>query len=461
MSSDFPVISIQNLGKRYRVYDDPRDRFLFPLKSRLSSMLGRQSCGGFQDFWALRNLNLSIYPGETVGIIGRNGSGKSTLLQMICGTLESTEGSISVLGRIAALLELGAGFSPDFTGRENIYMNAAVLGLSREQINAKYDEIVKFADIGHFIDQPVKHYSSGMYARLAFSVAISVDPQILIVDEALAVGDEAFQRKCYARIEAIKNQGGTILLVSHSAATITNLCDRAVLLHQGAHVYTGSAKIATALYKKLMHAETSDLDLIAEDLLLLEAATKACEDEDSILHHLATSQMVSNNQLGEPLFNHGFEAGMKSLSTVVYKSRGAKIKDVIITTPEGDLVNRLVSGEAYVIRYSVDFEGAGYARFRCMIKTVSGVELGGGTHPKLGEPGLQVNSGDCINVMLTFRANLAEGIYFINCGVSDGISSMHRIIDALMFRVIHPHDTNAIGTVDFCFESNSYTTHAN
>lgn len=460
MSSDLPVIRASNLGKCYRIYNDPKDRFIYPLKSRLGSLIGRKSIQPFRNFWALRHLDLSIFAGETVGIIGRNGSGKSTLLQMLCGTLTNTEGDIEVNGRIAALLELGAGFNPEFTGRENVYMNATVLGLSRNEIDQKYEEIVHFADIGHFIDQPVKHYSSGMYARLAFSVAISVDPQILIVDEALAVGDEAFQRKCYARIEDIKSAGGTILLVSHSAATITTLCDRAILLHQGRHVYTGSAKIATALYKKLMHADTPALDLIDEDLTLLMKAETSGDDEDSILHNMTVLQNRAVSGPTEQLFGHGYEADMKSLSTVVYKSKGATIKDVSITTPDGQKVNRLISGEHYLVRYSVHFDTNVMARFRCMIKTVAGVELGGGTFPKVGEAGVAVRTGDELSVSLAFQANLAEGSYFISCGVSDGIASMHRIIDALMFRVVHAHNSYSIGTIDFFFDSSCKVNHA-
>jgi lipopolysaccharide transport system ATP-binding protein len=453
MSSDLPVIRASDLGKCYRIYNDPKDRFLYPLKSCLRGIFRKTGVEPFRDFWALRHIDLSIFAGETVGIIGRNGSGKSTLLQMLCGTLTNTEGDIEVNGRIAALLELGAGFNPEFTGRENVYMNATVLGLSRNEIDNKYEEIVRFADIGHFIEQPVKHYSSGMYARLAFSVAISVDPQILIVDEALAVGDEAFQRKCYARIEDIKSAGGTILLVSHSASTITTLCDRAVLLHQGRHVYTGSAKIATALYKKLMHADTPELDLIKEDLALLMNAENTGDDEDSILHNMTVLQHRAESGPTEQLFGHGYEADMKSLSTVVYKSKGATIKDVCITTPDGHMVNRLVSGERYLVRYSVRFDSAVMARFRCMIKTIAGVELGGGTFPKVGEPGITVSTGDELSVSLAFQANLAEGTYFVSCGVSDGIASMHRIIDAVMFRVVHTHNTYSIGTIDFFFES--------
>lgn len=460
MSSNKPVISVENLGKCYRIYKEPRDRFLHPLKSRLDGWLGRKTPAMFREFWALRHLDLTVYSGETVGIIGRNGSGKSTLLQMICGTLANTEGTIVVDGRVAALLELGAGFKPDFTGRENVYMNAAVLGLSPPEIDAKFASIVEFADIGDFIDQPVKHYSSGMYARLAFAVAISVDPKILIVDEALAVGDEAFQRKCYARIEEIKSQGGTILLVSHSASTVTNLCDRAVVLHYGTHVYTGSSKIAVALYQKLMNAESPSLNLIENDLRLIGEQGNLGADEETVLQKLNGSEPTGSTESSVILVD-GYEPDLRSKSTVVYAENGARISDVEILNEQGVKVNRLLSGEYYTLSYNVNFfQNISAVRYRCMIKTISGVELGGGTYPKARLVGKSVNAGDKLTLKFRFRANLADGVYFLNCGVSDGISSLHRIIDALIFRVIQPNDVEQIGTVDFCFKNECVENHA-
>lgn len=221
MSSEHAIV-VSCLSKCFHIYDTPRDRLL--------QMLARGRRQYYREFWAMRDVSFTIGKGETVGIVGRNGSGKSTLLQLICGTLNPSGGEIQTHGRIAALLELGSGFNPEFSGRENVYMNAAVLGLSREETEARFAEIEAFAEIGEFIDQPVKTYSSGMMVRLAFAVAINVDAQVLIVDEALAVGDELFQRKCYARIEALKQKGATILFVSHSGGTVIELCDRALLL---------------------------------------------------------------------------------------------------------------------------------------------------------------------------------------------------------------------------------------
>ncbi|MFQ5356490.1 MAG: ABC transporter ATP-binding protein, partial [Mariprofundaceae bacterium] len=198
MSSDL-AIHVNGLSKSYRIYDRPHDR--------LKQTIWRGKKQFFHEFSALQNVSFDVKKGETLGIIGRNGSGKSTLLQMICGTLSPSAGDVEIHGRVSALLELGAGFNPEFTGRENIYMNASILGLTKDEVDSKYAEIIDFADIGQFVDQPVKTYSSGMYVRLAFAVAVSVEPDILIVDEALSVGDEAFQRKCFSRIQSIQENG--------------------------------------------------------------------------------------------------------------------------------------------------------------------------------------------------------------------------------------------------------------
>lgn len=219
------AIKAEKLSKCYHLYRQPVDR----LKQML--FLGRRSFA--KEFWALQGVDFEVARGEVVGVIGRNGAGKSTLLQLICGTLHPTGGSLQVQGRIAALLELGAGFNPDFSGRENVYLNASILGLSQAEIDARYDDIVEFSGIGDFIDQPVKTYSSGMYVRLAFAVATSVDPDILIVDEALSVGDGDFARKSFDRIMALKDAGKTILFCSHSTYQIEAICNRAIWLNEG------------------------------------------------------------------------------------------------------------------------------------------------------------------------------------------------------------------------------------
>jgi len=245
MSSD-AAISISNLSKCYQIYQNPRDRLLQMI------MRGRRQY--YQEFWALRDVSFDLARGETIGIIGRNGAGKSTLLQLICGTLNPSAGEIAVHGRVAALLELGAGFNPEFTGRENVYLNASLLGLTQDEIDARYDEVVAFSGIGDFIHQPVKTYSSGMYVRLAFSVATCVDPDILVVDEALSVGDGEFARKSFDRIMELKKTGTTILFCSHAMYMIEAFCDRAIWLEQGQVRLLDAAPRVTAAYQATLDA---------------------------------------------------------------------------------------------------------------------------------------------------------------------------------------------------------------
>ena len=225
ISSANAVVQLESLGKCYRIYKSPKDR--------LKQAIWRGSRKYYREFWALRDLSLTITRGETLGIIGRNGSGKSTLLQMICGTLTPTEGSVKTVGRVAALLELGSGFNPEFTGRENVAINARLLGLSEKEIEDRFDQIVDFSEIGQFIDQPVKTYSSGMFVRLAFAIASHSEPDILIVDEALSVGDIAFQNKCIMRIKRLRDSGLTLIFVSHDLSTLQLICDRAIWIHEG------------------------------------------------------------------------------------------------------------------------------------------------------------------------------------------------------------------------------------
>ena len=241
------VIRLNNLGKCYHIYEKPRDRLL--------QMFVRGHRQYFREFWALRGLDFTVKAGEVVGIIGSNGAGKSTLLQLVCGTLAPTQGDISILGRVAALLELGAGFNPEFTGRENVYLSASVAGMSHAETTERFDEIVEFSGIQHFIDQPVKTYSSGMYVRLAFSVAINVDPDILVIDEALSVGDGEFSRKSFDRIMAMKNAGKTILFCSHALYQVEALCDSAIWLKDGCIVSQGEPAKVVMAYNDFLNGE--------------------------------------------------------------------------------------------------------------------------------------------------------------------------------------------------------------
>lgn len=293
MSSE-TAIKVEGLSKCYQIYERPQDRlkqFVFP---RLQRLIGLPPKQYYKEFWALRDISFEIKKGETVGIIGRNGSGKSTLLQMICGTLNPTAGSISTHGRIAALLELGSGFNPEFTGRENVYMNAAVLGMSTGETDARYNKIVEFADIGNFIEQPVKTYSSGMMVRLAFSVAIHVEPDILIVDEALSVGDAYFQAKCAKMIQEIISTGSTVLFVSHDTASVKSLCGQALLLDSGRSQYLGNVNTAVEkYYSALIESQRAVRDSGATAEQVSEIAPELTDGAESF-QSMASFQRIQN-----------------------------------------------------------------------------------------------------------------------------------------------------------------------
>ncbi len=257
MSSDDIVIRVSNLAKCYQIYDAPRERLKQFVAPRLQRLVGQPPKQYFREFWALKDISFEVKKGEAVGIVGRNGSGKSTLLQIITGTLSPTSGTVSTKGRIAALLELGSGFNPDFSGRENVYLNGALLGFTRDQVDEKFDEIAAFADIGEHLNQPVKTYSSGMMLRLAFAVQVQVEPEILIVDEALAVGDALFQKRCFQRIEKLVSDGTTLLFVSHDQESVRTLTNRALLLHKGRSASWGLSSEVVLEYRKLLHVEES------------------------------------------------------------------------------------------------------------------------------------------------------------------------------------------------------------
>jgi lipopolysaccharide transport system ATP-binding protein len=239
--NDSVSVSVHNLSKRYTLYEKPRDRLKHSLLRRFGKTYGHE-------FWALRDIHFEMKKGETLGVIGQNGSGKSTLLQIIAGTLAATTGEVKVNGRVAALLELGSGFNPEYTGLENIFMNGAILGISRKEMERRRDEIIGFADIGEFIDQPVKSYSSGMFVRLAFAVTTGLDAEVLLIDEALAVGDIFFRQKCYQRLEGLRKKGVSIILVSHAMGEVEQFCQRALLLNQGSPVLQGGASEVVKRY---------------------------------------------------------------------------------------------------------------------------------------------------------------------------------------------------------------------
>jgi lipopolysaccharide transport system ATP-binding protein len=366
MSSEKIVIDVRHLSKRYEIYSTPRDRLkqlVLPRLHRTASRAGvalrvskhRPAPSYFREFWALRDVTFQVRRGETLGIIGRNGSGKSTLLQILAGTLAQTGGEVNVNGRIAALLELGSGFNPEFSGRDNVFLNGRILGLTQKEIEARYDQIVEFADIGEFIDQPVKTYSSGMFVRLAFAVQAHIDASIVIIDEALAVGDVFFRQKCYARLEQLRSSGAAILLVSHAMPEIEQYCERAILLDQGVPRFIGPSSEAAKHYYLLHQTQTRVASKPATGTKTLQASTHGTTTIDrpspEAFFDLANLAQVSNGQarcLGIALCN---EAGQPcssfrqgELAVFYYEFEvtgdiGVPICGVVITNDRGIIVH--------------------------------------------------------------------------------------------------------------------------
>jgi lipopolysaccharide transport system ATP-binding protein len=440
------VISARGLGKCYHIYDRPIARLWQILFGRWRRF--------HRKFWALRGVDLDIRRGETVGIIGKNGSGKSTFLQVVAGTSSATEGGLRVNGRVAALLELGSGFDMEFSGRENVFMNAALLGLSRDEIVERFPRMEAFADLGDFIDQPVRTYSSGMVVRLAFAVAINTDPDILIIDEALAVGDEAFQRKCYARLEGLKKDGTTILFVSHSPSSIVELCDRGVLIDAGERLLTGHPKTVVQHYQRLLYALPEEKERIRGEIRAMDGSVKAFEvapENDTPAGQPAVKETMQTRDRYDP--------GMVAASAVELPRRGACIVDPHLENLSGERVNVLQAGGDYVYVYDVEFTGqCRQVIFGMLLKSVSGIELFGMASHARGDAIAVVEPGARIRVRFRFATQLRPGAYFLNAGCmglleSGEVEFLHRIFDAVMFRIELPEtDRMNTGFYDLAIE---------
>jgi len=456
MSSDEFSIRVENLAKRYEIYTQPADRLKQMVLPKLQRRMHRPERSYFHEFWALRDVSFDVRRGETVGIVGRNGSGKSTLLQLICGTLTPTLGQVNAHGRIAALLELGSGFNPEFTGRENAYLNATVLGLSREEIDARFEDMVAFADIGEFIDQPVKTYSSGMQVRLAFSVAINVDPEILVIDEALSVGDELFQRKCFARIETIRDKGATILFVSHAAGTVIDLCDHALLIDSGELLTVGQPKRVVSFYHKLLYAPAGETAEIREEIKSDERRPAATGGDAAVV---VNATPLGADGLGRE--REIFDSGMVPSSTVNFVSKGAEILTPKVLTLDGRQVNGLVRGRRYRYRFDVRFSRPlYYVRFGMLIKAITGLPICGTMSEGRLLDGKHVDGGGrTASVDFRFDCLLNPGTYFMNAGVfgmealGQPETLLHRVADAVAFRVLPVADNASTELIDFNCES--------
>lgn len=442
MSCEQYAVQVQGAGKCYQLYARPADRLKQFILPRLRTLLELPAKCYYREFWALRDVGFTIQRGEQVGIVGRNGAGKSTLLQMICGTLAATEGSIAVQGRVAALLELGAGFNPELSGKENVFLNGAVLGLTHAQILERYEAILAFADIGEFIHQPVKNYSSGMYMRLAFAVAAHVDPDVLVVDEALSVGDEAFQRKCNLKIQALRDAGATVLFVSHSASQVIEMCSRALLIDKGRLLADGEPKHVIAEYHRNVLAAARTPAPIKRESAASPAPMGA---------EVVAELVVANAPDDDAAF---FDPNLQATTTAVYPTQGCEISQLRLLTPSGRQVNVLTAGKEYLYAYTVRFsEAAAAVRFGMMIRTLRGLDLGGGVSTPASTPHAYFAADTTLEVRFRFRTTMEAGVYFLNAGVVSVLGEeekyLARIVDALMFRVLPSKDTVATGMVNF------------
>ena len=413
MFSDDISIRVKNLGKAYQIYNVPRDRLKQFLVPRLYRVISKTPKQYYREFWALKDVSFEVRKGETVGIIGCNGSGKSTLLQLISGILTPSTGSVDVNGRIAALLELGSGFNPQFTGRENIYLNGTILGLSREEIDTRFDEIVEFADIGDFIEQPVKTYSSGMMLRLAFSVSVNVQPDILIIDEALAVGDAAFQFKCMERLERLTQSGVTLLFVSHDLNSVRTFCKYAIYLDKGVLKVKGNAEEVGEMYLLDLH----------------NLRKKAVGDGVSVVLKSAISS------------DEGIAFGTE---------KGNIMRAVFTDTNSDRSVYR--KGERVAIKVDVIFDSSVKNPFICLIIQNRQLISISGRY-------FQVNKetdadGLCrASVIFSFVLALQEGHYFASIRLEDRFSDKQFLIiekqaKALNFEVTHSGKKDFLGIMD-------------
>ncbi len=342
MSSD-AAIKVESLSKCYQIYDTPRDRLKQFVLPRLQQVIGLHPKEYYREFWALKNVSFFVPQGKIVGILGKNGAGKSTLLQIICGTLNSSDGSVSVKGRVAALLELGSGFNPEFTGIENVYLNGQIIGLTRQEVDAKLNDILEFADIGDFVYQPVKTYSSGMFARLAFSVAVNVEPDLLIVDEALSVGDAWFQHKSMARMRQLMESGCSVLFVSHSIDAVRALCDEAIWLEQGSVKMQGGVTDVTNAYMN---------DVFIEHNRIVLQSMGGIEKVESIETAEAKQDTLPAPKEEEQITDAKQPAVDSNSSRILNDNSVLTVRSKILRNKDGEVTDHLQQGE----KFSIEFE---------------------------------------------------------------------------------------------------------
>ncbi|MCD7868736.1 MAG: ABC transporter ATP-binding protein [Clostridiales bacterium] len=438
------AITVDHISKMYKLYDNPMDR--------LKESLGLSRKKRYREHFALDQVSFQVNQGETVGIIGTNGSGKSTILKIITGVLNPTSGNLSVNGRISALLELGAGFNMEYSGLENVYLNGTMIGFSREEIDQKLDAILSFADIGDFIHQPVKTYSSGMFVRLAFAVAINIDPEILIVDEALSVGDVFFQAKCYKKFEDFKKLGKTILFVSHDLGSISKYCDRVVLLNKGKKLAEGSPKEMVDLYKKVMVG--------LED----EAQKEGLEDATDLTAEIPGGSGDSDSPAENPgartvSVSEGWKRPFDLNPNVLdYGNGKARIVDFTMEDGEGIPANTIEKGTEFVIRMKVEFqEKVAEPIFAYSIKNLQGTEITGTNTMYENTDVSPKEKGQVCEIAFRQEMNLQGGEYLLSLGctgyVNGNFEVFHRLYDVCAITVVSVkntvgfYDMNSVVTV--------------
>ncbi|CVI74027.1 Teichoic acids export ATP-binding protein TagH [Eubacteriaceae bacterium CHKCI004] len=444
------AIDVQNVSKIYRLYDRSRDRLAEALhltKKKLS-----------KDHYALDQINFQVKKGETVGIIGTNGSGKSTILKIITGVLNPTAGKVEIDGRISALLELGAGFNMEYTGIQNVYLNGTMIGFSEEEIKAKLDDILEFADIGDFVYQPVKTYSSGMFVRLAFAVAININPEILIVDEALSVGDVFFQAKCYHKFEEFKKEGKTIVIVSHDLSSISKYCDRVILLNKGHKLAEGEPKKIVDLYKKLLVNQLTDDDLEDYEEEAGENVEKKLkkehnEDAQDNLDAITDASAITPESV-EKEGKLWKDYMMENPDVIDYGTKEVEIIDYCILDEKGYISNNIEKGSEYTVKFKVHFnEKVNEPILAFTIKDIKGTEVTG-TNTMYEKIDFESEQGQTCVVSFTQKMNLTKGDYLISFGCTgfrDGnFTVYHRKYDVMNLLVIA--DKENVGFFDMFSE---------
>ncbi len=408
------AIKVDDVSKMYKLYDKPSDR--------LKEALGLSRKKRYKEHYALHNVSFDVKRGETVGIIGTNGSGKSTILKIITGVLEPTGGKVTINGRISALLELGAGFNMEYTGLENVYLNGTMIGFTKEQIDSKLENILSFADIGDFVNQPVKTYSSGMFVRLAFAVAINIEPEILIVDEALSVGDVFFQAKCYKKFEEFKEQGKTVLFVSHDLSSVSKYCDRVILLNQGVKVAEGKPKEMVNLYKKIMVKQNT-----------VETSSPRVQEQ----RHVGGDRWEDRYQINPNVSEYG--------------TREAEIIDFAVVDEMGTYTSSIVKGTTFTIKSKVEFHKDIYDPiFTYTIKTLKGTDVTG-TNTMYEKKDIGIaHAGEIFVASFQQEMNLQGGEYLLSISctgfVNGELTVYHRLYDVISISVIS--DKNTVGFYD-------------